>query len=291
MNIFIKKISFFILLSLCAPIFAFAAEIRLDARKTEIRSGEQFLVDVMIDSKESLNAIEGRLAFPSGILKVVDIRDGNSVINFWLEKPHIAEFGAIVFSGITPGGFSGVDKKILSVVFESKNSGSASLALQNITALYNDGLGTKAAIENRGARVSVRQGDGMIREEVFKDTEPPEDFKPVIASDPNIFDGKYFLVFATQDKKSGVDRYEAREGDWGWFRVVESPYFLKHQRLDKNIYIKAIDKSDNEKIVMMKPKNSVSWPERNEIIGILALLIITIFGIMLIMRWMWRRVI
>jgi len=59
-------------------------------------------------------------------------------------------------------------------------------------------------------------------------------------------DGKYFLVFSTQDKGSGVDHYEVREGRFGGFSEVSSPYILKYQSLDKKIFVKAIDKFGNE---------------------------------------------
>ena len=260
MNIFIKLSSIFLLsLALFVAVPVFAAEIRLDAHRSEINSGEQFLMDIVIHSEESVNAIEGRLTFPQDLLSVKEIRDGNSVINFWVEKPRIEASGVILFSGITPGGFSGANNNIFSVVFEAKNTGVASVALQNIKALKNDGLGTETALSTRDTAVSIKSGDSNTRKETLTDTELPEDFNPTVESDPNIFDGKYFLVFATQDKASGIDRYEVREGEWGWFRIAESPYLLKHQSLDRKIFVKAIDKVGNERVVIIPARVSRVW--------------------------------
>src|SRR3989344_5743532 len=160
MNIFIKTSSIFLLtLILFVAVPVFAAEIRLDTNKSEINSSEQFLVDIVIHSAESLNAIEGQLIFPTDKLSVKEIRDGNSVINFWVEKPHIEASGVILFSGITPGGWSGANNYIFSIVFEAKNTGIASVALQNTKALKNDGLGTETVLLARDTVVSIKSGD------------------------------------------------------------------------------------------------------------------------------------
>ncbi len=283
MNIFIKT-SYVFLLSLtlfvAAPVFA--AEIRLDAQKSEINSGEQFLVDIIIHSEESLNAVEGRLIFPADKLLIKEIRDGNSIINFWVEKPRLEASGVILFSGITPGGFSGANNNIFSVVFEAKNTGIASVALQNTKALKNDGLGTETALLTRDTTVSIKPGDSNVRKEILTDGEPPEDFNPTIESTPNIFDGKYFLVFATQDKISGIANYKVREGEWGWFRVAESPYLLKHQSLDRKIFVKAVDKVGNERITMLNAQQQVPWYRHYAVIGIL---LVIVFGFLVKKLW------
>jgi len=283
MNIFIKT-SYVFLLSLtlfvAAPVFA--AEIRLDAQKSEINSGEQFLVDIIIHSEESLNAVEGRLIFPADKLLIKEIRDGNSVINFWVEKPRLEASGVILFSGITPGGFSGANNNIFSVVFEAKNTGIASVALQNTKALQNDGLGSQTALLTRDTAVSIKPGDSNVPKEILIDKEPPEDFNPSIENDPKIFDGKYFLVFATQDKISGIANYKVREGEWGWFTVAESPYLLKHQSLDRKIFVKAVDKVGNERITMLNAQQQVPWYRHYAVIGIL---LVIVFGFLVKKLW------
>jgi hypothetical protein len=105
------------------------------------------------------------------------------------------------------------------------------------------------------------------------DATPPEDFKPEISKDPAIFEGKYFLSFATADKTSGVDHYEIleepqknllgriftqnqhkteHETTQNW-KVGESPYLLEDQSLKTKILVKAVDKAGNEKISEIIP--------------------------------------
>jgi hypothetical protein len=264
----IKYINLFLLvfgLFVATPVFA--AEIRLDAHKAEINHGEQFLMDVIIHSEESLNAVEGRLVFPADKLIVKEIRDGNSVINFWIERPRIESSGIILFSGITPGGFSGANKSIFSIVFEAKNTGIASVILQNTKALKNDGLGTETILRKRDSAVSIKSGYNNTSKETLIDMELPESFKPIIESDPNVFEGKNFLVFATQDKISGISHYEVKEYRFkpisflSGYHDVQSPYLLKDQKLKSTVIIRAIDNNGNARVVEVLPRNPLRWYE------------------------------
>ena len=110
--------------------------------------------------------------------------------------------------------------------------------------------------------------------EMKADTEPPEDFTPAIVNDPNVFDGKYFLVFATQDKGTGVDHYEVREGRWGWFREAESPYLLKQQKISRDVYVKAVDSAGNERIAVIPARVHSAWWEGYELFAILVVVIL-----------------
>ncbi len=84
------------------------------------------------------------------------------------------------------------------------------------------------------------------------DSTPPQDFKPEIGQESSVFEGKYFLSFATTDKTSGIDYYEVREGKGDW-KIAESPYLLKDQSLKSKILVKAVDKAGNEKIAEISP--------------------------------------
>ncbi len=261
----------------CAFFFAapvFAAELRLDTHQSEMTFGESFLVDIVMHAEESLNAIEGRLVFPKDLLSVKEIRDGNSVINFWIEKPHVEVPGVVLFSGMTPGGWSGANNHIFSIIFEAKNTGVAAVALQNTKAWMNDGRGTETTLRIHDTAMAIKSGDNPVRKEMFVDTASPEFFTPVIGNDPNVFDGKYFLVFVTQDKISGVDRYEVREGSWDWFRVAESPYLLKHQSLNRKIFVKAVDHAGNERMVVLPAQQHSSRYRLYGIFGILFMIVL-----------------
>lgn len=262
----------------------FAAEIRLDSHKLDVVTGEQFVVDVMVSSQESLNALEGKIIFPEELVSLVEVMDGNSVINFWISKP-FNEGGEIAFSGIAPGGFSGSKNLIFSILFEAKNSGMADLKVGDILALRNDGLGTEELFSIRNVGISIKLGDSNLRKVGLVDLEPPEDFVPIISSDKNLFDGRNVLIFATQDKGSGLDFYEVKEYRWpflsflsSWRKTV-SPHVLMDQDLKSYILVRATDLSQNERISVVSPSYPLVAKDYLRFIGVAVMVLVSCFFI------------
>ncbi len=287
----VQKLKIIFLLSIFYFLFSFpvsASELSLSAKKADFQPGEEFLVSIFLNTEnESINALEGKIVFPVGLLELREIRDGNSLITFWLERPKTSN-GEIVFSGIIPGGY--FDKKglVLDLVFQTKQIGSGSIILDDGKVLLNDGQGTIAplTISNFQFLISKQTASPQITIPEVKDSDPPEIFTPVIAQDPTMFNGQYFLVFATQDKGSGIDYYEVREG-WGQFIRAISPYLLLNQRLDKKITVRAVDKAGNVRLAVLTAPNP--WPLYQKII--LSAIIIIVIG--LICFWggrLWRKI-
>jgi len=132
--------------------------------------------------------------------------------------------------------------------------------------------------------VSLHRPSILVRP-AHGNSDPPEDFTPVTASDPNIFGGKYFVSFATQDKGSGIDHYEISEGNKNSFVRVDSPYLLKNQVLDESIYIKAIDRAGNERVVEIPAAHLAQWKKDLIIFAILMLLI----AIVMFRKKLWKK--
>lgn len=242
------------------PSTVTAEEIRAHTHKAFVRVGEEFVVSILVDITESpVNALEGRITFPDKVLSVAAIHDGNSSINLWIKKPHLDE-NQIVFAGITPGGFVGIGKHLFSIVFVAEEAGMASIDVQSSQIRAHNGQATIIQHTARSATLEIAHGDSSERKEVFVDTEPPEDFVPIIANDPNVFGGDWFIVFQTQDKGLGIDRYMIKEGKWSRYRVAESPYHLQNQSRDVDIYITALDVAGNERyVVVLGETKSSNW--------------------------------
>jgi len=297
-----KKIILHFALSFCILIFAFcikgvvyAAELNLTSQAQEINVDQQFQVDVILNTEgEQINAVEGKIVFPD-IVELKEIRDGNSIVNFWIEKPQLTSLHEIVFSGITPGGYLGKKGLLFSAVFQAKKKGGGLIEIQNAKTLLNDGKGTEAKLEIFNFQFSIFKEAPAIQPSApeIRDLELPEDFKPEIASDPNVFDGKYFLVFATQDKSSGISHYEIKESRQKFLKILkkwviaESPYVLKDQRLKSYVYIKAVDKAGNERIAVVEPRYPMRWYE-NWWIWIIIILVI-IFSFIAIKGNLWKK--
>jgi hypothetical protein len=261
-----KKFYLFILFVLwLMPAISFAADISFATDKNIFATNEDFLVQVFLDTKDTtINAVAGTVVFLPNFLELKEIRDGNSSINFWIEKPHMIKDGQIAFSGITTGGFSGPKKLLFEMVLEAKKIGSGSISFDNMQVLQNDGLGTKIPVkENQFSFTISKEGNGSLSEDLtVKDTRPPENFIPFVARDLTLFEGKYFLAFSATDKGSGIDHYEVRESPWFLFGIwggeyikTESPYLLKDQTLKSKIYVIAVDKNGNEKTEELTAQN------------------------------------
>jgi len=265
---------------------ASAAEITVDSGSQEIRIGDQFKVDVTLNTEgEYLNAIEGRLIFPEELIEIKDIRTGSSIINFWIEKAAVGSGNEIEFSGITPGGYIGPGGLIFSAIFQSKNNGSGLIRIDDVRVFRNDGEGTEvnATVSNFDFIVSEEAPRRELELPEIKDIDPPETFLPIIAIDPTVFEGKYFLVFVAQDKGSGIDHYELREGK-GDFTIAESPHLLVNQRLDKEITVKAVDKSGNELEVVVPPAYPEVWYKSYSVLATL----ITVIILLVVAFVVWR---
>ncbi len=292
MNHIIKNIFISLAILILFPLTASAAEVRLESNKIKIKTGEQFTVSIIVHSQESINALSGRLVFLPYMLEVKEIRDGNSSINFWIEKPYLEKLGAVSFSGITPGGFSGTNNLVFSVVFEAKKEGIAMIQIKDLELLLNDGEGTKDSAVVDNVAIFVGQGDSERRSESIIDKELPEIFSPVVSSDSALFLEKSFVVFATQDKNSGVSHYRIKEYRLKSFpflsrwRIAQSPHVLADQALKSHIIIQAVDNAGNAQTVKIAPSHSLLWYEYLFYWGII---IAVALSIVILISKIWTR--
>jgi len=315
-----NKFKIIILLSTFCFLFslhASAASLNLVSPVSEIGVGRKFYVDLMLDSEgDDVNAAQGIVNFPNDILKFDSLNDGDSVITFWAEKPQEKQAtsdkrqGEISFSGVIPGGFNGVlspyyqgarPGKILRLYFIARAEGNVFIRLTNVKILLNDGQGTEAPLTISNLRISAQGGSasgGQISNTEAKDTESPEDFLPQITNDPNLFSGKYVLVWNAKDKGSGIDHYEVAEQRGSitqdytklpW-QTAESSYLLKDQSLKSFIYVKAVDRAGNIRIVYLLPSH-IPWYKNllvDIIIGLAALIMI-LLGMRLRKRFLEKK--
>jgi len=299
-------------LSFCILIFAFfiitvipafGAEISFDAKTTQIRIGEQFKVDLVIDTEQkSINAFEGKIIFPNNLIDIKEVSDGNSIVNFWIERPRGSQEtggnkqGEIIFSGITPGGFNGENGLILSAIFEARKDGVARLEISEARVLLNDGIGTESSLIMNNLEFRIQNlGTAELLDPksyipYFEDKELPESFRPMIAQDASVFDGKWFVAFATADKGTGISHYEIKEYRFKLFaflnpwRVAVSPHILLDQELKSHIIVRAIDNAGNMRVVEVSPSHSLLWYEYALYWFIIVIGVLIVFIVMMILK-------
>lgn len=277
MNKFIKFIFIFaFIFSYFGVKTTFAAHLYFEAYKNDSSSGGYILNAVIDADNELLNAVEGNIIFPDSI-EIKDINDGNSVINFWIEKPNTKK-GTVSFSGITPGGFSGQKRVIFSVSVSEGADSKGEISFDSIKILKNDGTGSEAKVMLIPLKLPIKTTllVSDLKGKEHKDVSPPEDFTPSIVKNKDILNEQTLLVFATQDKESGINHYEVREGIFGKYIVAESPYILKKQSGDTKVFVKAIDNAGNERVVEYYPPEYVVWYRQYGLIAIILVIVILI---------------
>jgi hypothetical protein len=250
---------------LLLPGLVSAAEVFLEPQSLPVTTGDSatFLMSVSNPTKP-LNAVEGSVQFDSAKLEFIEAKTGGGVVSFWIEYPHVCELNRICFSGISPGGFSDVRNELLTLTFLPKNTGTTTLTFDAIRLLQHDGKGTDEVVEAKGVALVIEEGWGGRAEQEY-DTEPPEAFTPTIISDKDVYGGASSLIFSTTDKQTDVVAYYVKEVPFSWLAVffpwkeARAPYLLLDQTLSSYIFVKAVDKGDNERVATVLPTNQRSY--------------------------------
>lgn len=279
------------------PLEVFAAELYFGATAKETSLGAPAEIGVFLSSSERVNAFEGVIRFTPELFQALEVRDGNSFVPVWIERPQIKKEdpGRVSFSGLIPGGYSGRSAYLFSIIGVPKKEGMLTVSAENLKAYLNDGAGTVAPVQVAPLKLRVvASGSAVPAYSPPKDTAPPEEFMPeVVQISTEPFHGEWVLVFSTTDKGSGIDRYELREARprvlaflMPWQRV-ESPYVLKDQSRKSFLYLKAVDKAGNECIEIVYPQNWQPWYKNYLILGMLILAAI-IAGV-IVRKVLWRK--
>lgn len=251
----------FSVIVLLLPTHAQAALLYLDSDGAEHGLGDTFIVSVRLDNEdECINAAHVEVVYPKDRLRAVDFSRGGSILNLWVEEPKIDTMqGTVSFSGGVPGGYCGriqgdpalsniLGKVVFTVI--SADAPKADIDISIASRLYlNDGQGTKADVRTKGATFTLAP-DALAPEnpwikEVEADDTPPDPFDVIVESTRGVFGGRYYIVFATEDKQSGMDHFEIYERS-AW-KTIKSPYNLRDQSLVA-IKVRAIDKAGNERL-------------------------------------------
>jgi len=321
-----KKVHFlflgviFSLVCFSMPAQLEAASLYLDPPFTDLYRGDAVKLAVRLDTDEitgeCVNTVDAVISYSEGV-EPVDIATGGSIFSIWVEPPTInKENRTITFAGGIPNGYCGrvsgdprLTNTLAEIIFRSPgfSIGGASEATsatvsftEQSTAYLNDGLGTKANLRTFPATFNLFKNVGTDlknpwQQDVSNDVTPPQEFSISLQKDEKAFNQKYYIVFNTTDKETGIDQYQIMEeplsqfGSFQWGRadapwmVARSPYILKDQSLNSIIRVKAIDKAGNEYITNLIPDDSIRTFSSSQLTFIIILAIgFIILGIMFI---------
>ena len=254
------------------PLVASAATIYLDPASGTFGPGDTFIETIRVDNDgDCINAANVSLTYPKETLRAVDFSRGDSIFSLWAIEPRIdLSAGTVVFAGGIPGGYCGriagdagqsnVLGKVIFTVIDAKAK-EATIGFAPDTAVYlNDGAGTLAKLVTHGDTITTSPTAQLSKNQwlsdVADDKTPPQPFTVQVESTVGVYEGRYYAVFSTTDKESGLDHYEIFEnGQWGH---VTSPHLLKNQSLlgVGDIQVRAIDKAGNIRLGQFSPEST-----------------------------------
>lgn len=287
-----------------------ASTVFFNSTSNKLSVSEVFRVDFLINTEgKNINAFESNIIFDDNLLELQKLYAGNYTVDFWVKSPR-SQSNKIFFSGITPGGFNGENGKIMSALFVAKKPGLTIIEIENSSSkfLLNDDNGTEDNFKSNNLLLQIVDSKQEVVDnnkpidtlpiinntennpaiEITKDTTRPEEFTVKIIKENKIGDGKFSIIFNAQDKDSGINYYEVKEGDEE-FKKIESPYILKNQDLTKEIQVKAVDLEGNYRIQKIGPLIiNETRVEINYVIIIFSLLFI-IFVLILLEIYLNRR--
>lgn len=219
---------------------------------THVGIGGVRTVDVFLDTEgQQVNALEGTVVLDGAAAKIIDVYTGGSILSFWLnDRAHTSR--QVPFTGIIPGGYLGTGF-VLSLAVEGVEDGDVTVSFEDLRVLLHDGQGTETGV--RGEKVSVTTVEQLSGNPiVYTDVTPPEWFEPIVIKSQEVFDNQSALIFAAQDKGFGISHYEVQESRDGALHPEEwdqatSPYLLNDQQRRSTIYVKAVDRAGNIRIV------------------------------------------
>ena len=303
----LQKTIFFIALFLLLPALSYASTLYIDPSTATYGPGDSFLVDLKIDIGDEgcINTIETGLEFHKDYLQVLEFISGESLINIWLQNPGRDEIieanseGFLRFSGGIPGGYCGripgdpgdsnivgrIAFSIPGMIVSDEDIEELSIIISRESrTLLNDGLGTEDKLNFKDLIIDFADRKtglgGEWDRDIVNDDISPEPFVVELYSNPNVYQGRYYIIFSTNDKQSGIDRYdvlEMRPGDvigekpkvsfndrlFGigrdapeW-KKAEIPYLLFDQSLQSVIKVRATDRNGNERFVEFVPPENI----------------------------------
>ena len=258
-------------------------------------------IAVIINTEgQSINAFSGKVSIPKSVAKVISISDARSISTFWVNRPVADSAGNIAFRGVIPGGFKGTSGVLFEITLEVLTAGKFNIS--DTVALENDGFGTPLTVSNSNFSLAISVVEEAKPEEdktgvqtiVLDDPTPPDPFVAQVVSESLAFDGRWFIVFSTIDRESGVAYYEVqettkKEPEKDKWEKAESPYVLKDQSRKSYIFIRAVNGSGKEQVVVIKPPISNAWYDIYSNKFQAGLLILVVVFSCLVYWWRHRR--
>jgi len=234
-----------LLLLLIVPAVVDAATLKLVP--SPARANQEFSIEVRINPEgESINAVEGIIAIPPGML-VSYVSTGGSAFAVWPVAPtfsratsNISFTGGIMGQALPPA----EDSLLFTMYVTAPVEGTYSVS-ESGTGFRADGTGTPVILTV--SKVDVKIGTENIPSESIFDIEQPKKIVAELGSDPALFDNAPFVYLYAVDNQSGIVGYAVKEGWFAPFVSTDQYYVLKDATAGSPVWVRATDAKGNSR--------------------------------------------
>jgi len=286
-NIFYPPTIFYFLLAICyflfaMPFLALAQEpvrLYLEASQSAVAPESEITIDILLSSKQPINALDIILHYPKDSLIPITFNDSDSMIDLWQNRHWSDNNGIIRISGGLFEPFAGTGGHIARLTFKALLPSNAKVLLDNADVYYADGVGTKAEVSMGALGILVTSDAPFFSVAKIDDTNPPVFESLEYLKNPD-GSGGYLAAFKAEDDASGVKAVQIRSTQWLGFdqwRAVESP-----AKLPSGTWKYQISAADNNGNVFLA--SLYIFPELFKKIGAVVLLILLVIIFYSIMK-------
>jgi len=285
-------VSISLLLVSISVLSANAAELNFSSPKIVEDSNNLYATTLNLNTQgDNINTLEVSCNFPTEKFDLKNILTGDSLLNFWIQKPEIKN-DVLHLIGTIPAGYLGNNGQILTLVFQPKTT-STVLDVEILNnennpsrVFLNDPLATEKIIQSKNYSLNLPTNTNSEPAANLIDVKNPEPFDIAISPSMSLPINNVFVIFNANDADSGIDHYEMAQAgatndfyndpDLHW-QKVESPAVINIAQAKQFLAIKAIDKSNNITISVADLKSSpVELIGRNPFTVGIVLFIITL---------------
>lgn len=182
---------------------------------TSIAPQTEFSVDILINSKDSINAFDMEVVFPKDKLHLLNFDYKDSIVDIWQSAPVVLPNGNIRMVGGMIKPFVGDNGLLTKINFRSESVGDMNFSFFKDNLYIADGKASLAVVASQSSNVVVENNGSRLQiENYFEDKTPPEIILEQI-KDP--LSDSLLLTIQASDNDTGIQKIQMRNKQWFTF--------------------------------------------------------------------------
>src|SRR3989344_9570128 len=181
-------------------------------------------VDIKIDAKAPVNAIEAEISFPKDQLEFVSSDNTGSVVDIWQAQPKLLPSGGVALSGGMFRPFTGEGGQVIKLNFRVLSGDGAKIIFTKESIYMADGKATLVEGDEARLFLTTSYVNNSQTSDVKEEDATPPSLKLNLITNPAL--GERLVSFYAYDPESGIRNTEMRIRRWffyGEWTGVDNP--------------------------------------------------------------------